>query len=136
MIVPFQEGDDDEKKKGKRKTASGGGPPIERYSSSPQLLRRRSGTGGGGGGGGADTMRGSAGGERSSEEFERRFLRVLDRVHETLERNEARDMENEGREAAREEWRKVAQVTDRLLLVLFSTGSLLAAALLFAFAPL
>ncbi|CAL1292368.1 unnamed protein product [Larinioides sclopetarius] len=129
----FQEGDDDEKKKGKRKTASGGGPPIERYSSSPQLLRRRSGTGGGGG---ADTMRGSAGGERSSEEFERRFLRVLDRVHETLERNEARDMENEGREAAREEWRKVAQVTDRLLLVLFVTGSVLVLALFFAFAPL
>ncbi|GIY04834.1 uncharacterized protein CDAR_318651 [Caerostris darwini] len=85
------------------------------------------------GGGGGST---GGGGERSSEEFERRFLRVLDRVHETLERNEARDMENEGREAAREEWRKVAQVTDRLLLVLFLTGSMLSAALLFAFAPL
>ncbi|GFX38112.1 hypothetical protein TNCV_3837111 [Trichonephila clavipes] len=103
-IGDLTDGDEEEKKKGKRKAASGGGPPIERYSSSPQLLRRRSGTAGGSGGGG-----GGGGGERSSEEFERRFLRVLDRVHETLERNEARDMENEGREAAREEWRKVAQ---------------------------
>ncbi|XP_015919784.1 neuronal acetylcholine receptor subunit alpha-10-like [Parasteatoda tepidariorum] len=128
----FQEADEEDRKKGKKRPVSGSGgssgPPIERYSSSPQLLRRRSAAGSGGGGGG--------GGERSSEEFERRFLRVLDRVHETLERNEARDMENENKEAAKDEWRRVAQVTDRLLLVLFLTGAMLAAALLFAFAPL
>ncbi|KAG8195623.1 hypothetical protein JTE90_017917 [Oedothorax gibbosus] len=132
--MDFQDGDEEDKKKGsKRRTIPGSsGPPIERYSSSPQLLRRRSGTAGGGGVPGG----GGGGGERSSEEFERRFLRVLDRVHETLERNEARDVDNEHREAAREEWRKVAQVTDRLLLVLFLTGSLIAASLFFAFAPL
>ncbi|KFM80012.1 Ligand-gated ion channel 4, partial [Stegodyphus mimosarum] len=93
----FQEADEEDRRRGKRAAAGGAPPSIERYSSSPQLLRRRSGGGGGGG-------------ERSSDEFERRFLRVLDRVHETLERNEARDMEMEGKEAAREEWRKVAQV--------------------------
>lgn len=97
-FVDFQESEDEEKRRGKRHAQQGGGPPIERYSSSPQLLRRRSGGGGGGGG------------ERSSDEFERRFLRVLDRVHETLERNEARDLELEGKEAAREEWKKIAQV--------------------------
>lgn len=98
LFIAFQESEDEEKRRGKRHAQQGGGPPIERYSSSPQLLRRRSGGGGGGGG------------ERSSDEFERRFLRVLDRVHETLERNEARDLELEGKEAAREEWKKIAQV--------------------------
>ncbi|XP_037091004.1 neuronal acetylcholine receptor subunit alpha-7-like [Pollicipes pollicipes] len=54
-----------------------------------------------------------------SEDFERNFVRVLNRIYQTIERNELRLEDQERREATRQEWQQVAVVCDRVLLLIF-----------------
>ncbi|NP_001267746.1 ligand-gated ion channel 4-like precursor [Aplysia californica] len=51
--------------------------------------------------------------------FEAYFSRVLQRVYQTIERNDIRLAEQDKREGIKLEWQQVAQITDRLLLTCF-----------------
>lgn len=75
---------------------------IERYSFSPRLRHRKE----------TDS-------DVTSEEFERHFLRVLNKVYETIERHEARLADQERQDNIRSEWQQVSVVCDRFLLGLF-----------------
>ncbi|XP_013408627.1 neuronal acetylcholine receptor subunit alpha-10-like [Lingula anatina] len=55
----------------------------------------------------------------SSDNFEKQFSRVLQKVYQTIERNEMRLAEQDRRDAIKLEWQQVAQVVDRLLLYIF-----------------
>ncbi|KAK3603140.1 hypothetical protein CHS0354_042963, partial [Potamilus streckersoni] len=55
----------------------------------------------------------------SSEAFEQDFMRVLNKVSNTIEKNETRLAEQEYRDIVRLQWQQVAQVVDRLLLSIF-----------------
>ncbi|XP_023224851.1 neuronal acetylcholine receptor subunit alpha-10-like [Centruroides vittatus] len=79
---------------------------IEHYSFSPRLRHRKE-------------MAASAGGDVMADEFERQFLRVLNKVYETIEKNEMRIAEQERRDAIKSEWQQIALVCDRLLLAVF-----------------
>ncbi|XP_035224260.1 neuronal acetylcholine receptor subunit alpha-10-like [Stegodyphus dumicola] len=78
---------------------------IERYSFSPRLRHRK------------ETD--SGGSDVTSEEFERHFLRVLNKVYETIERQEARLVDQERKDNIRSEWQQVAVICDRFLIGLF-----------------
>lgn len=78
---------------------------IERYSFSPRLRHRK------------ETD--SGGSDVTSEEFERHFLRVLNKVYETIERHEARLADQERQENIRSEWQQVSVVCDRFLMGMF-----------------
>ena len=60
----------------------------------------------GGGGGGGDST-------------ERQFLRVLQKVYQTIEKNEMRLADQDRRETIRQEWQQLALILDRLLLICF-----------------
>ena len=47
------------------------------------------------------------------DNFERQFLRVLNKVYQTIERNEVRLAEQDRRDAIKLEWQQVALVIDR-----------------------
>ena len=47
------------------------------------------------------------------DNFERQFLRVLNKVYQTIERNDARLAEQDRRDAIKLEWQQVALVIDR-----------------------
>ena len=47
-----------------------------------------------------------------SEDFERNFVRVLNRIYQTIERNETRLEEQERRDATRQEWQQVSTNPD------------------------
>lgn len=51
--------------------------------------------------------------------FDRTFLRTLEKVYQTIERNEVRQAEQEEKEDIRVEWQHVAMVIDRVLLIIF-----------------
>lgn len=53
------------------------------------------------------------------DHFERHFLRVLNKVHQTIEKNEIRLAEQDRRDTIRLEWQQVALVVDRFLLWIF-----------------
>ncbi|CAJ0943318.1 unnamed protein product, partial [Mesorhabditis belari] len=55
--------------------------------------------------------------------FEFEFLRVMQMVHATIERNEMRQAEKDRRDAAKLEWQQVSMVLDRFLLVVFVLGT-------------
>ena len=55
----------------------------------------------------------------SSSEFERQFLRVLQKVYQTIEKNEIRLAEQDRKDAIKLEWQQVALVVDRILLFVF-----------------
>uniref|UniRef100_A0A914W783 Uncharacterized protein n=1 Tax=Plectus sambesii TaxID=2011161 RepID=A0A914W783_9BILA len=57
------------------------------------------------------------------DEFEMQFLRVLNRVHGAIERNEIRLNEGDRRDAIKLEWQQVALVLDRFLLLIFVVGT-------------
>lgn len=78
---------------------------IERYSFSPRLRHRK------------ETD--SGGSDVTSEEFERHFLRVLNKVYETIERHEARLADQERQDNIRSEWQQVSVVCDRFLMGIF-----------------
>ena len=52
------------------------------------------------------------------------FHRVLQRVYQTIERNDIRLAEHDKRESIRLEWEQVAQITDRFLLFWFVLATL------------
>lgn len=53
------------------------------------------------------------------DNFERQFLRVLNKVYHTIERNDVRLAEQDRRDAIKLEWQQVALVIDRFLLWVF-----------------
>ncbi|CAJ0578672.1 unnamed protein product, partial [Mesorhabditis spiculigera] len=55
--------------------------------------------------------------------FELEFLRVMQMIHATIERNEMRQAEKDRRDAAKLEWQQVSMVLDRFLLVVFVIGT-------------
>uniref|UniRef100_A0A7E4VUT2 Neur_chan_LBD domain-containing protein n=1 Tax=Panagrellus redivivus TaxID=6233 RepID=A0A7E4VUT2_PANRE len=61
--------------------------------------------------------------EYHSDTFEDDFFGVLDKIHQTIERNEMRIAEKDRRDAAQLEWQQVALVLDRFLLIVFVIGT-------------
>ena len=55
----------------------------------------------------------------SADAFERNFMRVLQRVYQTIEKNDIRLAEQDRRDTIRLEWQQVALVVDRILLLVF-----------------
>ena len=88
-------------------TENGGGPTSNRFS------RRLGLSVSPGGGDGATT-----------DNFERQFLRVLNRINHTIELNEIRLAENDRRNVIKDEWQQVALVVDRVLLFIFMATTL------------
>ena len=60
----------------------------------------------------------------SSSEFERQFMRVLQKVYQTIEKNEMRLAEQDRRDAIKVEWQQVALVVDRILLFVFIVATM------------
>ncbi|KAL3832327.1 hypothetical protein ACJMK2_023980, partial [Sinanodonta woodiana] len=60
-----------------------------------------------------------------SEAYEQDFMRVLNKVSNTIEKNETRLAEQEYRDIVRLQWQQVAQVVDRLLLSIFMVITLI-----------
>jgi hypothetical protein len=60
----------------------------------------------------------------SIDDFEKQFLRVLQKVYQTIEKNEMRLADQDRRDAIKLEWQQVALVVDRLLLTLFVGATL------------
>ncbi|CAG0921526.1 unnamed protein product [Notodromas monacha] len=56
--------------------------------------------------------------------FERQFLRVLNKVYSTIEKNEVRLHEQDRRDTIKLEWQQVALVIDRLLLWVFIVSTI------------
>lgn len=63
-------------------------------------------------------MSSKEGGE-SRDKFEQQFIEVLNKVTQTIEKNEIRMANQDRREIMKIEWQQVAQVVDRLLLSCF-----------------
>ncbi|XP_064097568.1 ligand-gated ion channel 4-like [Macrobrachium nipponense] len=59
-------------------------------------------------------------------EFEQHFVRVLNKVYQTIEKNEMRLGEHDRREAVRVEWQQVSLVCDRVLLACFLLSTVIA----------
>lgn len=55
----------------------------------------------------------------ATRSFDRTFLRTLEKVYQTIERNEMRQAEQEQKDAIKREWQHVAMVIDRVLLIIF-----------------
>lgn len=55
----------------------------------------------------------------ASETFERQFMRVLQKVYQTIERNEMRLAEQDRRDLIKQEWQQLALIIDRVLLLVF-----------------
>lgn len=58
----------------------------------------------------------SAAATTAQDSFEYQFLRVLNKVYQTIERNEARLADQDRRESIKIEWQQLALVIDRLVL--------------------
>lgn len=56
--------------------------------------------------------------------FEKQFLRTLDKVYQTIEKNEFRLEEQDRKEAIKRDWQQVALVVDRVLLLIFMVATL------------
>lgn len=70
--------------------------------------------------------------QQDASAFERQFLRTLNKVHQTIEKNEFRLAEQDRRDAVKHDWQQVALVVDRLLLLIFIVATLgITAAILF-----
>lgn len=63
------------------------------------------------------TASSTAGG--GADSTERQFMRVLQKVYQTIEKNEMRLAEQDRRDTIRHEWQHLALILDRLLLVCF-----------------
>uniref|UniRef100_T1J4J6 Neurotransmitter-gated ion-channel ligand-binding domain-containing protein n=1 Tax=Strigamia maritima TaxID=126957 RepID=T1J4J6_STRMM len=75
---------------------------IEQYNFSPRFPHRK-----------------PANPESSADHFERQFLRVLNKIYQTIERNEVRQAGQDRRDHVRIEWQQVSLVCDRFLLATF-----------------
>ncbi|KAL8596926.1 hypothetical protein ACOMHN_062296 [Nucella lapillus] len=62
---------------------------------------------------------GGGGGGVGSDSTERQFIKVLQKVYQTIEKNEMRLAEQDRRDTIRQEWQQLALILDRLLLVCF-----------------
>ena len=60
----------------------------------------------------------------SESNFERQFVRTLQQVCQTIEKNEIRLAEQDRRDYIKMEWQQVALVVDRVLLILFIIGTM------------
>lgn len=60
-------------------------------------------------------------GEYTAEQY---FIRTLEKVYHTIEKNKHRLAEQDRREAIKRDWQQVALVVDRLLLVVFMVATL------------
>jgi uncharacterized protein YllA (UPF0747 family) len=58
-------------------------------------------------------------------EFEERFKRILKRIYRSLQQNEIREMVLEERQRIASQWQNLANVLDRLLLLIFMIATLL-----------
>ncbi|KAI0221860.1 Ligand-gated ion channel 4 [Lamellibrachia satsuma] len=85
---------------------NGGLPPTSRFSTRLGLAGSSSGDG------------------VASDNFERQFLRVLNRINQTIELNEMRVAEEDRRNIIKYEWQQVALVVDRMLLFVFMVTTL------------
>lgn len=93
---------------------------IEQYHFSPRLRHRKE---------------ISSTSDISTDEFERQFLRVLNKVYETIEKNEMRIADQERRELARTEWHQVSLVCDRFLLAVFLLSTTISSLLILLSSP-
>ena len=80
---------------------NGGLPPTSRFSMRLGLAGTSSGDG------------------AVSDNFEQQFLRVLNRINQTIEMNEIRLAEEDRRDVIKYEWQQVALVVDRVLFFVF-----------------
>ena len=53
------------------------------------------------------------------QSFEQQFMRVLNKVNQTIEKNEIRLAEQDERDNIKLEWQHVARLLDRVLLTIF-----------------
>lgn len=58
------------------------------------------------------------------ENFEIQFLKVLEKVHQTIEKNEIRTAEQDRKDKIKLEWQQVALIIDRFLLWVFIFSTL------------
>lgn len=54
-----------------------------------------------------------------NDSTEKQFMRVLQKVYQTIEKNEMRLADQDRRDTIRQEWQQLALIIDRLLLVCF-----------------
>ncbi|KAH3755046.1 hypothetical protein DPMN_189728 [Dreissena polymorpha] len=55
----------------------------------------------------------------ATDDQEKKLVRVLRKVYQTIERNEIRISEQDRRDVIRQEWEQLALVIDRLMLIIF-----------------
>lgn len=67
--------------------------------------------------------------------FERQFLRVLNKVYQTIERNEMRLCQQDAKDSLCLEWQEVALVLDRFLLLVFFIATVVFSASIIFNAP-
>ena len=67
--------------------------------------------------------------------FERQFLRVLNKVYQTIERNETRLSQQDLKDSLCLEWQEVALVLDRFLLLIFLAATIFFTCYIFFTAP-
>ena len=60
----------------------------------------------------------------SESNFERQFVKTLQQVCQTIEKNEIRLADQDRRDYIKMEWQQVALVVDRVLLILFIIGTM------------
>lgn len=58
------------------------------------------------------------------ENFEIQFLKLLEKVNQTIEKNEVRTAEQDRRDKIKSEWQQVALIIDRFLLWVFIISTL------------
>ncbi|XP_071451529.1 neuronal acetylcholine receptor subunit alpha-10-like isoform X1 [Hetaerina americana] len=107
-------------------SATGGTEFLEPQQRSPRFVPRRNLVR-------ADSNPGEV--DFSPKSFESQFLRVLHRVNNALERNEARISEQEREENAAVEWKQVALVCDRILLAAFMLTTAIATGVILCSSP-
>ena len=69
------------------------------------------------------------------ENFEAQFTRLLQKVYQTIDRNEMRLADQDKRDAIRVEWQQVAQIVDRVLLILFVIATVVITGIVLLQAP-
>ncbi|XP_069952220.1 neuronal acetylcholine receptor subunit alpha-10 isoform X2 [Cherax quadricarinatus] len=93
---------------------------VEFYNTSPRFIPRRHNATN------YDSTPTPASTTMHTSDFEHHFIRVLNKVHQTIEKNELRLAEQDRKEATRVEWQQVALVFDRLLLACFLLSTVIA----------
>ncbi|XP_042890198.1 neuronal acetylcholine receptor subunit alpha-10-like [Penaeus japonicus] len=95
---------------------------VDHFSVSPRFAPRRHGAPNND----ATTMPTPLPATPQTSDFENQFMRVLNKVYQTIEKNEMRLGEQDRKEATRVEWQQVALVCDRFLLACFLLSTTIA----------